>query len=56
MSELRILMADDQEKEIAEAHRTVIEMGHKVKIATSFDEAKKLAQSEAYDIAVVDLG
>jgi DNA-binding NarL/FixJ family response regulator len=56
MSRLKILMADDQQIEIEEARRALKEMDHEVVAVATFDEAATLAQNEAYDIAVVDLG
>jgi len=49
-------MADDQQTEIEEARKALKEMDHEVVAVAKFDGAIKLAQSEAFDIAVVDLG
>lgn len=56
MSQLKILMADDQQTEVEEARKALKEMNHEVVAVAIFEEATKLAQNEAYDIAVVDLG
>ena len=56
MSQLRILMADDQESEIQVARDALQAAQHHVDTATSFSEAHRLAATNRYDIAVIDRG
>jgi CheY-like chemotaxis protein len=56
MSPLRILIADDQEKEIVTARDALQAAQHQVDTATSFSEACRLAATNRYDIAIIDRG
>lgn len=56
MSQLRILIADDQESEILVAREALQAAQHHVDTATSFDEACRLAATNRYDIAIIDRG
>lgn len=56
MSQLRILIADDQESEILVAREALQAAQHHVDTATSFSEALRLAAANRYDIAVIDRG
>jgi CheY-like chemotaxis protein len=56
MSQLRILIADDQESEILIARDALQAAQHRVDTATSFSEACRLAATNHYDIAVIDRG
>ncbi len=55
MSEIKALVVDD-EKSITEILSIVLfESGFSVKVANSFEEAKKLIESEDFDLALIDL-
>jgi len=56
MSQLRILIADDQESEILLARDALQAAQHHVDTATSFSGACRLAATNRYDIAVIDRG
>lgn len=56
MSKLRVLIADDQESEILVARDALQAAQHHVDTATSFSEARRLAATNRYDIAVIDRG
>jgi CheY-like chemotaxis protein len=55
---LRILLADDQRSEIADAERVLLDSGHAVEVVTSFTdaEAKLRDRSTPYDVVLIDLG
>lgn len=53
---LKILLADDQPNEVAEARKVLKDMAHEVVAASTYEEAMKHARDGTFDIAVVDLG
>ena len=56
MTRLRILLADDQPDQVEKAHLALIDMGHEVVVVNTFLNAENIAESQAFDIAVIDLG
>lgn len=53
---LRILLADDQQNEVAEARKVLKDMAYEVVAVSTFEDAMKHAREENFDIAVIDLG
>ena len=56
MATLSILLADDHLSEVQDAQRALIDMGHNVITAGTFDHAMTVGQDRPFDIAVIDLG
>ena len=53
---LRVLVAEDQPREVSEACDSLRAQGHEVATAFSHAEAMRLADTQCFDAAIVDLG